>query len=646
MSITVDLNAKGDIASQAIKASDAMAALAEQEKRVQAVAKELGTEDYKQVAKALSQVDSAQKKVASAAQKSAADQERAAAKLSATEEKLALKQEKDSAKTSAQKEKAAAKLAATQEKAAKKSLADEEKAAKKREALDNKEGKRREKLVKDLLHGNVAEAGGLGASGIAAQALTAALAGAAIAAVAVGAAIAGFALKANEARNNALEMFNVLTGGRGEQALEQLEGLAEQLGVKVGDARDQFIKFRQAGADNSVSAALLKLTADLNAVDKSGALAEQAISKTLAHKKADGTVDIKAARDQMALLAKQAGVAGDGARSAEARFTTLGGALNSLDNSKTLALEKIGEKIAPAFDAAAGKVALMVDQFLNSPRGAKAIDTVSNAITAVVDGASEAIDVAASFIDTLDKWSPVLKAIGAGAAFAGAVFLATMVPALWATAAAATAAAVPVIVAAAPFLALAAAGAAVYLALTHLPEIVSFVSEKFASLSAGAASLGTDIVNGIIGGLTGAAGRLWSATGDLAQGALDKFKGVLGIKSPSTKFAEAGDDSVAGYEGGTEKAAPRAIKAVSDFAGDVADAAAPTPEGQGGGFAPATAGTGAALSGGASGAPISITIGDIIIPAGNPNAQEIARSIRREIQLQLSSLTLQQGLPS
>jgi hypothetical protein len=147
---------------------------------------------------------------------------------------------------------------------------------------------------------------------------------------------------------------------------------------------------------------MLKLQADLNTVDSSGKLAAEAVQKVLAHKKADGTLDLVAAREEMALLAKQAGVAGDGAAAANARFGTLAGALASLDNSKTEALEKIGARLAPVIDAAAGKVALLVDNFLKSPQGAAALDMISNALITLVHGAEGAVSIGISVITTLD----------------------------------------------------------------------------------------------------------------------------------------------------------------------------------------------------------------------------------------------------
>ncbi len=47
--------------------------------------------------------------------------------------------------------------------------------------------------------------------------------------------------------------------------------------------------------------------------------------------------------------------------------------------------------------------------------------------------------------------------------------------------------------------------------------------------------IGKDVVDGIIGGLTSAAGRLWEAAGNLARKALDSIKGAFDSHSPSKK---------------------------------------------------------------------------------------------------------------
>lgn len=579
--------------------------LAAQEKKVQLIAQKLGTDDLKAVSKAIQA------------------------------------SEKAEAKASTEAAKHAKSLLEVHHKAAEK---------------DKKEGREAYERVQKLKSGNVAGALELGKSGVAAQALAYALAGAAVAAIGVGAAIAKFALDAANAKSDAQGIMNVLTAGRGSDALKLVDGLAAQIGLSLDDARAKFIDFRRAGADNTTSANLLKLVADLNQVDSTGSLAKEAIEKTLAHKDAKGNVDIKYAAAEMRLLAKQAGVAGDGAKGAEARFTTLSGALTSLDTSKTQALEAIGEKIGPTLDKAAGKVALLVEQFLKSPQGAAALRLVSDGITGLVDGAGKAVDVAIGLFDTFKKYEPIIKALGVGVGVAGGIFLATMVPAFVATGVAAAAAAIPVIAAAAPFLAIAAAAGAVYYAFTHLDEITKVVGDVFSSLGSAATQAGSDLVNGLITGIGNVAGALYGKVKDLAGGAISTFKDVLGIHSPSKAFAALGEFSGEGFGQGLEAGTPDAgavartvVPSKAELGGKFGDlaTAAPAPlraplGGTLGGPPPAP---GEAASSGPSGGG-SVTIEAVNIYGVDPaKSGDIERNVRREIQLALTGLQAQRGAP-
>jgi hypothetical protein len=604
VALQVDLEVSGDLEKETEAAASAMDRLAQQEKKVQLIAQKLGSTDLKAVNQAIKEAEKTESRALKEAEK--------AAKL----------REKSEAK------------AASQGKA---------------------DGRQAYERVQKLKSGNIAGALELGKGGVLAQALTVALAGAAVAAIGLGAAIGTFAIKALEAKNNAKGMLDVLTAGRGGEALKLVDGLASQIGLKLDDAREKFVQFRQAGADNTTSASLLKLVADLNQVDSSGKLSGEAIEKVLANKDAAGNVDIKAAAAEMKLLAKQAGVAGDGAKGAQARFTTLGGALTSLDTSKTQALEAIGEKIGPTIDKAAGKVALLVDQFLKSPQGAAAIQLVSDGITDLVDAAGTAIGVVSDFFGTVQKYLPVIKAVGVGAAVAGGIFLATMVPAFVATGIAAAAAAIPVLAAAAPFLAIAAAAGAVYYAFSHLDEITKVIGDVFSGLGQQASTLGTAIIDGIVGGLTGAAKHLYDAAANVASGAISSFKSVLGIHSPSKAFAALGEFSSEGFGGGLESAAPDA--------GAVAKALVPSPAELGGKFGalpgPETAPLRPPLGGTIGGAPASpgeapaagpgggnVTVQEINVYGVDPAKEgDISRSVRREVQLALTGLQVQRGTP-
>lgn len=626
MSLQVEIDVTGDLEKEATAAASAMDRLAAQEKKVQAIAQKLGSDDLKAVSRAIQLAEKATEQESKAI-------EQAAKKELASKANT----EKANKKNADEEAKALKKLADAKAKAAEK---------------DKSEGRKAYESVQKLKSGNIAGALELGKAGVVAQAFTAFLLGAAVAATGVAVAIAGFALKADEAKQNAKGVLDVLTAGKGGDALKLVDGLASQVGLSLQDARDKFIDFRRQGADNSTSANLLKLVADLNQVDSTGGLANEAIEKTLAKKDAKGNVDIKAAAAEMKLLAKQAGVAGDGAKGAQAKFTTLGGALTSLDTNKTQALEAIGAKIGPTIDAASGKVALLIDNFMKSPQGAAAIELISDGINDLIDGAGTAVGYVSDLFGAFNKYLPIIKAVGVGVAVAGGVFLATMVPAFVATGIAAAAAAIPVITAAAPFLAIAAAAGAVYYAFTHLDEITKVIGDVFSNLGAEASSLGSAIIDGIVGGLTAGAKHLYEAAGNIASGAIGSFKSVLGIASPSKAFAELGEFSGAGFEGGLESGAPDA--------GAVAQALTPSKADMGGKFGEMASGTPpvkapvqgtlgaspgeASANAGSSGG--GVVIQQILITGVDPSkAGDIERSVRREVQLALSGLAAQRGAP-
>ncbi|MCZ1006326.1 phage tail tape measure protein [Streptomyces lydicus] len=70
-------------------------------------------------------------------------------------------------------------------------------------------------------------------------------------------------------------------------------------------------------------------------------------------------------------------------------------------------------------------------------------------------------------------------------------------------------------------------------------------------------SIGRNIVMGIVHGVTGAAGSLFSSLQNLAEGALNSAKSFLGIHSPSRKFAEIGAYINAGLVQGLTGSAAR-----------------------------------------------------------------------------------------
>jgi hypothetical protein len=630
--VGVDLVTSSDVDAVAAKAAASMSKLAKQEELVQRTARKIGVES-KDAAKYIA---------------------------------LAEKEEQALAK-------AAAKAAAAFEKQKKSSVEASKKGQ--QETLKQAKG------VKNLLTGNVLEASEkLPLMAVAAAGVTLAIIGATIAAGALLVKIGSLAAEAGKARQSSLAMMNVLSAGEGAKTLALVDGLAEQLGMKFQDARDSFVKFRQAGLDNSTSANLLKLKADLDSIDPSGKLAEQAIEKTLSHKKADGTLDIKKAKEEMALLAKQAGVAGDGTSAVAGRFTTLGGALKSLDNSKTKALEQIWIKIEPAVNKAAGALARFVDGFLKSAEGQRMLDGVGSAISFIAKAIEASLPfvgaVVSGFVEGFSNVKAALAPIGEllGGAFGG-----DKKSAVEGLKSAVTGVVTVVGLAVTVIGSLVAVGGAIMAFFSNPIAVIFALQSALKSVVVSASNVGAEMVNGLIAGVSNSAGALYAKVSELASGAWKSFKSTLGISSPSKQFQFGGDMMGVGVEKGFEESAPdsssiasqmipepSALKSAASPAINAASQALseaglqstgalgglPGQDGAPGqpgpsaapslGGAPTTAPAApapAATAGGSSG-PM-IVIENLMVSGGTPD--ENGRSIRRELESMITALQLARG---
>jgi hypothetical protein len=147
-------------------------------------------------------------------------------------------------------------------------------------------------------------------------------------------------------------LLNILTKGKGKEALAGLTRLSDKLGIKLETATGQFQQFREAGLDNRQSIALIKLAADIEAVAPGSGLAEQAISKVLEKAKTGGDV-----AGEMNKLADAMGVVGDGSNAAAASAFTLEGRMNRISEKASQLAARLAEAVAPALEG-------LVDQFL------------------------------------------------------------------------------------------------------------------------------------------------------------------------------------------------------------------------------------------------------------------------------------------
>lgn len=90
--------------------------------------------------------------------------------------------------------------------------------------------------------------------------------------------------------------------------------------------------------------------------------------------------------------------------------------------------------------------------------------------------------------------------------------------------------------------------------------------------------IGTQIIQGLINGIKGMAGKLISSAKGVVEGAIEGAKNLLGIKSPSRVFMRIGEYTMMGMQGGIESEATRTIRSVTRVADAMTKAFAPELE--------------------------------------------------------------------
>lgn len=432
----------------------------------------------------------------------------------------------------------------------------------------------------------------LTASGIAA-----AFAAGTVAATALGFAIANMAKTAGDARNNAQALAGSWTGGDGPRTLRILDNLAQQLGEKFGDVRAQFVKFREAGLDNKMSAHLIKLRADLVAVGLSAEEADKQIAPVLSAKGA------KQQAAYIAQIAKNFGVAGDGALAAKVALTSVDAALNKLDNAKTRVLEQLWQQIGPSIGKAANQIVAFVTEAINSKEGQAVIKGIGDAFVWVANAVKPTLE----FI----REHKTLIAVGLVAAFGA---LAAAVAAIAAPFAVAYAGAALLVVK------MALIGAAIGAAVAALGVFAKAVYDNWQEIKKTGGELfeiGANAVQGFIDGVKSKITAAVDTVKNLARNVSEPFAKALGIQSPSKLFAEYGKNTVEGYEQGQERAL--------------------------GGSMPIQSAASKAPSGGtAAGTSVSVVIERLIVNGGD-GSTETAGNIRDEIIRALEGVMLSRG---
>lgn len=109
-----------------------------------------------------------------------------------------------------------------------------------------------------------------------------------------------------------------------------------------------------------------------------------------------------------------------------------------------------------------------------------------------------------------------------------------------------------------------------------ITAIVNFIKNGLVGMankfSPQAGTIGRNIINGVVNGVSGAAGALYNKLRNVASSALSSFKSTLGIHSPSRVFATAAGFIVAGIVQGIDKNQGDAVDAMSGLAGEMVNA--------------------------------------------------------------------------
>lgn len=109
-----------------------------------------------------------------------------------------------------------------------------------------------------------------------------------------------------------------------------------------------------------------------------------------------------------------------------------------------------------------------------------------------------------------------------------------------------------------------------------ITAIINFIKNGLVGMankfSPQAGTIGRNIINGVINGVSGAAGALYNKLRNVASSALSSFKSTLGIHSPSRVFATAAGFIVAGIVQGIDKNQDDAVDAMSGLGSEMVNA--------------------------------------------------------------------------
>ncbi len=107
-----------------------------------------------------------------------------------------------------------------------------------------------------------------------------------------------------------------------------------------------------------------------------------------------------------------------------------------------------------------------------------------------------------------------------------------------------------------------------------LNSIKGTINGAFANAGQWLFSIGQNIIQGLINGVKSMIGSIGSTVGNVAKGAVDTVKNLLGIHSPSKVFTEIGMNVTAGLAQGITGNTDMAVQATKQVTGQVIQAGA------------------------------------------------------------------------
>lgn len=461
-----------------------------------------------------------------------------------------------------------------------------------------------------------------------------------------------FALDASEGKKAAIAALEVFEGGNAEKVKDILEDMAKASGTNADKVSDMFVQLRGAGLEAKAAQDVVAAALDVSAMRGGGEKGAAAAEKFVEMMAKIETVAKSSPKD-LKLMALQLGISTDALADKLAKNTgqTAAAALAQLEAGKADAvaiqesvLDVIQERggggpfgaLAKKFQAGSVKGQLesfktsfgnlfenvdftpiagalaKVRAFIDDPGTNKAITEAFKKLGPIMGQVVDAGErVFAVFRKTFEA-GPAKEMLGAIGKVVEKVDL--LSPASidsWGKALG--------------YVATVGAAGMLWLAGTFeaVVRVANFLRDAFVAIVGGVADMGKaigdlflvgdNIANGLVNGILSGVDKVKNAATTMGKAAIDSFKSILGIRSPSKVFEQLGEFTGEGFSRGLDASMPDIGIPANDF-------------------------TAASLAGGSSGGGIVINMGNITITGVDANnARDVGAAVQRDVKSALMS---------